>query len=216
MKALMKKEIRLSASVLTYIFIVAGAMTLIPGYPVLCGAFFVTLGIFYSFQNSREANDIVYTILLPIAKRDVVKGKFIFSIMIEMAGFLVMAVLTILRMTVFSEAVPYRENVLMNANPFFLGMALIIFGLFNFVFIAGFFKTAYKFTPFVTYIITTFLTIGIAETVHHIPNFSAVNAFGTEHLGLQLILLSAGAAIYVILTIIGYKISCRRFENIDL
>ena len=29
MKALMKKEMRLSASVLTYIFIVAGAMTLV-------------------------------------------------------------------------------------------------------------------------------------------------------------------------------------------
>lgn len=216
MNALMKKEMRLSASVLTYIFIVAGGMTLIPGYPVLCGAFFVTLGIFYSFQNAREANDIVYTVLLPIAKRDVVKGKFMFSVLIEMSGFLVMTALTILRMTVFSDAMPYRQNALMNANPFFLGMALIVFGLFNLVFIAGFFKTAYKFTPFVAYIIAAFLTIGIAEAAHHFPNFSAVNAFGTDHFGLQLILLSAGGAIYVILTIIGYILSCRRFENIDL
>ena len=63
MKALLQKEIRLSASVLSYIFIVAAVMTLIPGYPVLCGTFFVTLGIFHSFQNAREANDIVYSAL---------------------------------------------------------------------------------------------------------------------------------------------------------
>lgn len=216
MNALMKKEMRLSASVLTYIFLVAGAMTLIPGYPVLCGAFFITLGIFYSFQNAREANDITFTVLLPIAKRDVVKGKFAFSIMIELAGILIMAALTILRMTILSEAMPYRQNALMNANPFFLGMALIVFGMFNLVFIAGFFKTAYKFTPFVMYIIAAFLTIGIAEAAHHIPIFFAVNAFGTDHLGLQLILLAAGGVLYIMLTVIAYKLSCKRFENIDL
>ena len=50
-------------------------MTLLPGYPILCGVFFITLGIFQSFQSAREANDIVFSALLPIAKRDVVKGN---------------------------------------------------------------------------------------------------------------------------------------------
>lgn len=66
---------RLSALLLTYLFIGFGVMTLVPGYPILCGAFFITLGIFQSFQSAREANDIVFSALLPIAKRDVVKGS---------------------------------------------------------------------------------------------------------------------------------------------
>ena len=61
MSALLKKELRLSASILSYLFIAFGAMAMLPGYPVLCGAFFVTLGIFQSFQSAREANDIVYS-----------------------------------------------------------------------------------------------------------------------------------------------------------
>ena len=88
MNALLRKEMRLSASALSYIFIIFGVLAILPGYPILCGAFFVTLGLFHSYQNARESNDILYSALLPIAKRDVVKGTFQFAIMVELAGFL--------------------------------------------------------------------------------------------------------------------------------
>ena len=65
MRDLLFKELKLSASPITWLFILFGAMFMIPGYPVLCGAFFVTLGIFYSFQAARESNDILYSALLP-------------------------------------------------------------------------------------------------------------------------------------------------------
>lgn len=211
------KEMKLSASVLSYLFIVFGLMFFIPGYPVLCGAFFTTLGIFQSFQNARETNDIVFSALLPIAKRDVVKGKYLFCCIIELAAFAVMAVVTVLRMTVLKDAAVYRNNVMMNANPFALGMALVIFGLFNRVFVGGFFKTAYKFAkPFVTYIILCFVVIALAETPHHIPALSAVNAFGFDSAPLQFSLLAVGAAVYALLTLISLRRACKRFEKIDL
>lgn len=216
MNAMLRKEMLLSASVLSYIFLAAAVMTLFPGYPVLCGAFFVTLGIFQSFQSAREANDIVYSALLPVAKSDVVKGKYMFSVMIELAGFVLMTVFTLIRMTVLSGSEVYHKNALMNANFFFLGMVLVIFGLFNMVFIGGFFKTAYKFSSFVAYIIVTFLTTGIAEALHHIPGLDAVNAFGFDHIGLQTALLCGGAVIFIILTLLSYKKACSNFEKIDL
>lgn len=217
MKNIMYKEMKLSASVLSYIFIAFGLMFFLPGYPVLCGAFFVTLGIFQSFQSAREANDIVFSTLLPVAKSDVVKGKIMFSCFIELCGFAVMAVSTAVRMTILSDAVPYVNNALMNANPFALGMALLIFGEFNFVFIGGFFRTAYKFAkPFVTHIIITFIIISVGETAHHIPPLAAVNSFGFDNLMLQLISLCAGALLYMVLSFATYIKSCRSFENINL
>ena len=78
MSALLRKEIRLSSLPLTWLFISFGVMTLIPGYPILCSVFFITLGIYQSFQSAREANDILYSALLPVAKNDVVKGKYQF------------------------------------------------------------------------------------------------------------------------------------------
>ena len=216
MNALLRKEMRLTAHILSYVFIVFAVMTLLPGYPILCGVFFITLGIFQSFQSAREANDIVYSALLPIAKHDVVKGKFQFSIMIEMCGFAIMAILTIVRMTVFADAEVYTQNALMNANLFFLGMALVIFGLFNMIFIGGFFRTAYKLSSFVTYIIAAFVTIGIAEAMHHIPGLESVNAFGFDDITLQICLLIAGIVIFAVMTFLSYRKSCSNFEIIDL
>ena len=43
MNVMLKKEMRLSALTLTYLFIGFGAMTMLPGYPILCGVFFITL-----------------------------------------------------------------------------------------------------------------------------------------------------------------------------
>ena len=105
----------------------------------------------------------------------------------------------------------------MNANLFALGLTLFIFGLFNLVFIGGFFKTAYKFgKPFVTHIIVTFIMIIIGEALHHFPKLGVLNVFGFEHFGLQFGLLILGAVAYILLTLLSYKSACRNFERIDL
>ena len=217
MNALLKKEMRLSAQLLTYLFIGFAFMTMLPGYPILCSVFFINLGIFQSFQSAREANDIVFSALLPVAKRDVVRGKYQFSVMIELCGFALMAILTLVRMTALSDAAVYRQNALMNANPFFLGCALVIFGVFNLIFLGGFFRTAYSLgKPFITYIIVNFILIGIAEALHHFPGMDALNAFGFDHIGLQLSTLLAGAILYILLTVMSYNKACENFERIDL
>lgn len=214
---ILAKEARLSASVLAYWFIAFGAMFMLPGYPVLCGAFFVTLGIYQSFQHAREANDLVFSALLPIAKADVVKGRYLFVCMVELGGLCVMATAVALRMFVFADAAVYEANALMNANCFALGAALLVFGLFNSIFVGGFFKTGHRLgRPFLIYIAACFATIAAAEAAHHIPGLGALNAFGTAHMGLQLGLLAAGALAYAGLTYLAHRRACYHFERIDL
>ena len=217
MRNIMMKEMKLSAAPITYIFILFGLMFFLPGYPVLCAVFFVSLGIFQGFQYAREANDIVFSALLPISKKDVVKGKYLFVCFIEACSLVLMLAAALVRMTVLSDAGPYRANALMNANLFAIGGAFLVFGLFNVIFLGGFFKTAYKQgKPFVIYIIAAFLLIFVLEALHHIPGLGAVNAFGFDHIGLQMVLMFAGAAACVIMTLLSYKASCRNFEKIDL
>lgn len=217
MRKILQKEMRLSASLLSYLFIAFGLMFFFPGYPVLCGVFFVTLGIFQSFLNAREANDLLFSALLPIAKRDVVKGKYLFSCFIELCGFAVMVLATVIRMTLLSEAALYRENALMNANPFALGVALFLFGLFNLLFVDGFFRTAVKFAkPFVTYCIVGFLGIALAETLHHLPGLAWLNAFGFDSFPAQFACFLAGLVSFFVLTLLAYRHSVHSFETIDL
>lgn len=217
MRNIMRKELRLSASPLAFMFILSGLMFFIPGYPVLCGAFFATLGLFHSFQTAREANDIVFSVLLPVAKKDVVKGKYMFVCFIETCAFALMVFATVIRMTLLVDAPVYRTNALMAANPFALGTALFIFGLFNYIFVGGFFRTSWRQgRPFLIYIIFTFLTITVAEALHHIPGLEPLNTFGTEHDALQTVLLMAGLLSFTFITFFSYRKACYDFERTDL
>lgn len=217
MNSILKKEIKLSSSPLSYFFVLFSFIFLLPGYPILCAVFFVTLGIFQSFQNYRESNDIAFSILLPITKRDIVKGKFLFVSLIEFCSLFLMTICVLLRMTAFRESIVYRKNALMNANFVALGFAFIIFALFNLLFVSGYFKTACKFTlPFLAYIILAILMIFIAESLHYFPHFSVLNSFGFDYIRMQIILLALSILIYSLITIFSYKRACKYFEKVDL
>ena len=217
MNKLLYKELRLAASPLSYFFIAFALMTFLPGYPILLGAFFTTLGIFQSFRSMRENNDIAYSLLLPVAKADIVRSKFAFAVFIELCSFAVMLIATLIRMALLPDAPVYTQNALMGANFSFLGFALLVFGLFNLCFLRGFFKTAYHFTkPFVVYCIVSFLTVAAAETLWHLPGFAAVNTLGFAHMGLQLGIFFAGALLSALLTLLALRASVKSFECIDL
>ena len=213
---LLRKELRLFASPLSYFFLLFGILTLAPGYPILLGAFFITFGIFQSFLAGRENHDTLYTALLPIARRDVVRAKFAFCVLIESCGFLLMLSLTLLRMTVWKDAAVYRQNALMNANPLFLGFTLVVFAVFNVVFVGGFFKTSYKYgAPFIAFIAAAFIITGIAEALHFFPGLHGLNATALHDAASLWWTTLLGAAVYAIGTYLSYKISVKRFERVD-
>lgn len=217
MKSLLNKDIRLWASPLAWIFLIAAGMTMLPGYPILMGSFFVCFGVFQSFQTGRENNDTLYSVLLPVRKRDVVRAKYRFTVMIEMIGFALMTILTVLRMTKMGHSAVYESNALMNATPYFLGLALLVYAAFNVCFLGGFFKTAYKIgIPFLFYGIATLLIITVGEILHHIPGLTFLHTPYGERMGVQLIILAAAAVTYVFATVLSCRISMRRFERIDL
>ena len=58
--------------------------------------------------------------------------------------------------------------------------------------------------------------IGAAETLHHIPGLEAVNAFGFDHIALQLSLLLCGALLFAGMTRLSCRKACANFEKLDL
>ena len=216
MKNLLIKEMRLASSPLSFIFLSAALMTLLPGYPILMSAFFICFGIFHSFQNARESNDTLYSVLLPVKKGDIVKAKYAFICLIQLAGFFLCSALTALRMTVLSGAKPYVTNALMNATPVYLAFILLIYTAFNILFAGGFFKTAYKIGfPFLHFGIAVFLLIVIAETLPHLPGLKYLHSPAGEKIGIQFIALAICLVIYTVATFFACNKSMRRFEKID-
>jgi len=217
MKNLLYKELRLATPLITFCFLGFTVMTFIPGYPILCGAFFVCFGLFQSYQLGREDHDILYTVLLPVKKADVVKAKYGMAVALEMAAFGLFTLFTAIRMIFLAENEVYRANALMGANGVFLAFVLLIFGAFNVIFIGGFFKTAHAYgKPFVLFVIANFGLIALAETLHHLPGLGWMNALDFSGAGQQLPILLAAGAGYGAATAVSCKVSQKRFEKLEV
>jgi len=217
MNALVVKELKIATPIITYIFLAFALMTFIPNYPILVGSFFICLGIFKGYELGREGNDILYSVLLPVRKRDVVSAKFKAACIIEVIAFVIIAIFSAIRMLFLSGIGPYAFNNLMNPNLYFLGCVLLIFTVFNVFFIGSFFKTAYKVgIPFVIFCIITAIVISAAEILHHIPGLNILNGFTPDALLIQGIFLICATIVFIGLTLISCHIAKSRFEKIDI
>ena len=216
MKKLFYKEMKLSANPLTYWFIIFSAMTMIPSYPILVGSFFICLGIFHTYQQIREYDDVTYTVMLPVKKRDIVTAKYLFVLFIELTAFILCTLLTIIRMKILGTAVPYATNQLMNANMAYLGYTMIVFAVFNSIFLAGFFKTTYKIgKPFFIFCVVSFIIIIMGEILHHIPDLESLN--NPSNLSMpQVVIFAIGIVVFMLCTWLSYQKAVKDFEGIDL
>ncbi|MBQ9412736.1 MAG: ABC-2 transporter permease [Oscillospiraceae bacterium] len=216
MKNLMIKEWKLAASPLTKFFLLFTLMTLIPGYPILMGSMFVCLGIFYSYQSIRENGDILYSLLLPVPKAQVVRAKYLFCCVIQGAALLLMTGLTVLRLTALRAWPPYVTNALMPANLAYLGYVLLIFAAFNTVFLCGFFRTAWGIGwPLVRFIILAVAITAAAEVLWHVPGLTFLGGAGGSALLRQGVFALCCAAVCALATWAGLRLSVRRFEKLD-
>ncbi len=213
---LLKKEMCFSSMKLTYVFLAFSVMFMLPNYPILVGGYFICLGLFYSFQYSRESNDILYTALLPVKKSDVVRAKFTFCIVVQGIGFAAMSVFTALRYLLRANE-PYASTVLMPANLITLAWVSIVFALFNTIFLTGFFKTGYKIgKPLILFSIAAFITVGLCETLPHLPSMSVVGQVGGEGIWLRSVTLLLGLGVYAVSTYAALKRSIYHFDRVDL
>lgn len=214
MLKLLRKEFTLSASPLTYFFLCFTLMVFIPAYPVTIGAFWVCLGIFYTFQRVREENDLTFTSLLPIEKKQVVTAKFLFSVIVQTASIVLFLIFSLVRKFISADFPSVYTLQLLNANLTAAGFCLLIFALFNLLFLKGFFRTAYKLgKPFIFFCIAALIAVGLSETIIHVPPFAVLNEYGRAE---TIIPFLVGLVLYVLLTVSSLKKSQKSFSSLDL
>ena len=136
MAKLLAKEIRLFTHPTSWMFLAFGAMMLIPGYPMYIPFFWVTLGLFYACLGARENNDLYYTLLLPVRKRDAVRARGLYFAVMELLQIAVCIPFAILRRALGIGPNPAG----MDANAALFGLVLILMGLFNLSFLPRLYK----------------------------------------------------------------------------
>ena len=79
MKALLYKELKLAMHPICYVFIAMFPfMILIPSYPIAIGFLYVLTCypiLFLGANKGQQSNDLLYSTLLPIRKKDIVKAR---------------------------------------------------------------------------------------------------------------------------------------------
>ena len=79
MKALLYKELKLAMHPICYVFIALFPfMILIPSYPIAIGFLYVLTCypiLFLGANKGQQSNDLLYSTLLPIRKKDIVKAR---------------------------------------------------------------------------------------------------------------------------------------------
>ena len=217
MKNLLMKEWRLTVIPVTYVFMSFVLMLLIPSYPYTVSFFYTGLGIFLMMITARENKDVLYMSSLPVAKKDIVKARYLLVISIEMIQLILSIPVIVLRSTVMV----YDNVAGIDANVALLGIGFLFFGLFNRTFFAVYFKDVYKVgIAFICSSIVAFILVAVSEASVHICRAITGYCFWDSVTGAdqmkQLPILAAGIIIFLLLTFVGLKTDCKRFEKLDL
>lgn len=215
MKKLLRKELLLSMHPTAPIFLILSTMLLIPNYPYYVVLFYTGLAVFFTCLNGRENNDVFYSLTLPIAKKDIVKARFAFVILLELAQMTIAVPFAIIR-----QNMPLPGNqVGMDANITLFGLSFVLFGLFNYIFFTIYYKDVNKVgSAFVWSSTAVFVYIVIAEACAHVIPFvkDYLDTKDPEYLSYKLIVLALGITIYAFFTYAVYRKAVKSFEALDL
>lgn len=215
MKDLLKKEFTLALHPTSWLFLGLSAMVLIPNYPYYVIFFYTGLGLFFTCLTGRENQDVLFSLLLPVSRRQVVQARMITAMLLELATLLLTGLFSLLR-----RALPLGENAAgMEANLALLGLSLIVLGLGHVAFFGVYYKNVQRVgVAFLWCALAEFLAIGVLEGLAHAaPLFrDRLDTPDPAFLQEKLLTLVLGLAVYGILTAIAYVRAVRNFEKQDL
>ena len=223
MKALLYKEFKLAMHPICYLFIALfPLMILIPSYPIAIGFIYILSCypvLFLGANKGQQSNDLLYSTLLPVRKKDIVLAR-IFTVMIMQFAFI--AILSCLYpLALFINAqIPDAANPGLTLNGYvsILGIALIGYAIADLIFFPIYYKhgksivmsTLLTILGFVAYL--GIFTIGLP----YIPGLEGYKTFLCDSgIGYQFIVLGGSLLIYAAIHIAVYKISAKRLEQVD-
>lgn len=213
MRNLLYKEWRLSVHPVVYMFLMIGALLLVPAYPYGMVFLFGCLGLYFTCQFARENSDAFYTATLPIPKRHGVKGKCLLFASVELVQLLISIPFSIIRVWTLPDGNPVG----MEANVAFYGFGLLTYAVFNFLYLTVLFRSAYQVgKAFVIAIIPATAVIALMECAARLPSLSWLDGVQAADLIRQLPILAIGLTAYIVGMAMTYRVASRHLERADL
>ena len=230
MKALLYKEFKLAMHPICYVFIASFPfMMLIPGYPIAIGFIYILSCypiLFLGANKGQQSNDLLYSTLLPVRKKDIVLAR-IFTVAVMQFAFIAISACLLPLAFLFQNMMVAGANDAADAMKsiahagfdlpsFVLVVAIVLvgFAIADLIFFPIYYKkgrsivmsTLFTILGFVIYL--GLFTIGL-------PYMIGAEKANSVPLWIQFIVLAGSLLIYVFIHFFVYKISARRLEKVD-
>ena len=233
MKPLIYKELKLSMHPICYIFVALfPLMILIPSYPIGIGFIYILSCypiLFLGANKGQQSNDLLYSTLLPVRKKDIVLARIITVILMQVAFMLIMSALYPVALVINAKLVEASEaakaagqstgdytvpGLGLQSYVLLLAIAIVGYALADLIFFPIYYKHGKSIVMSTLLTILGFVVyIGIATIgLPYVPGLEILNHL---HVGIQFICLGAAIGISVALHLIVYKVSSKRLERVD-
>lgn len=192
--------------------IVTGALMLIPQWIyLLVPIYFCLIAVPNLFTQYRANNDLQFSAVLPVRKRDMVKARLASIILLEMLHLLWALIFVLLHHAIYKQT----DNFVLNTNSAFFGISLLLYALFNMVLFPQYYKTGYSFGgPLIISITVVVLLAALFEILSAVsPVFQH---YMENSLKTELLVLGFGILFFCISTVATYRLSAARFEKVDI
>lgn len=226
MKALIYKELKLAMHPICYVFIVLFPfMILIPSYPLGIGFIYVLTCypiLFLGANKGQQSNDLLYSTLLPVRKKDIVLARIMTVILMQSAFIFIMSALYPLARFINASIAQSVDNpnefvvpgLGFDSYVLLLAIAIIGYAIADLIFFPIYYKkgksivmsTLFTILGFVVYI--SVFTIGLP----FVPGLEFLNNL---YIGIQFGVLAGALLISFALHLVVYKVSSKRLEKVD-
>ncbi|MDN4067884.1 ABC-2 transporter permease [Paenibacillus vini] len=214
---LVMKDLKLGVNPMFFLLpVILGALMLIPGWlyfiVILYFCWITVPGVFGQF---KAHNDLMFTSLMPVTKKDIVKARVLVIVIMELLHIVMAMIFGMINIQLYSSLTPF----FFGPHLGFWGLCFVMLAVFNVVFIPMYYKTAYKFgSAGIVSIAAAMLFAGVAQWIG-IASPVVSDLFtgsGVHNTGLQILILAAGIVILIALTMIAYRIAVKRFLKVEI
>ena len=208
-------------------------MYFIPNYPMHVGPFYILLCIMMTFAMNQSSHDILYTVLLPVKKSDVVKARFLYCGMLELFALACAVIGGIVRTLIHYPA----NKAGIEINICYFGLQMILLAVFNLIYLGNVYKDPFKSgVKFLFSAIAYFAGFAVCELpvwayfatrgkvssgeISELPGIAKLGKIfisqDSQCIILQLGVFAAGLLIYILSWHLTFRRASRQFEKYDM
>lgn len=214
---LVVKDLKLGVNPMFFVLpFLTGALMLVPAWLYfLVPLYFCWLTIPYMFAGFRTQNDLIFTSMMPVTKKDMVKARVSVIVIMELLHMVIAMIYGMITVRLYPNMIYY----FFAPHLGFWGLCFVMLAIFNLIFISLYYKTAYKYGGATTAgIAAAMIFAGAAQWlgIRDSDVYDIFNGTGADNMALQTSILIAGIVIFIGLTMMAYRIAIKRFLKVEI